>query len=94
MFIHRGIYQLPDGTRVIALWTELGDCLRWWFVAEQGQISGMWGQLQLVVYENGRVYNYWVEMDGGHPSLCIPYPSDLCPDDISAVEEMQLHNVS
>lgn len=88
LFVHKGVYQLPDGTRVIALWTELGDCPRWWFVAEQGRIPGAWGDLQCVVYENGRVYNYQLEMDGDYPSLCIPYPSDLSIEDICLVEEI------
>ena len=90
-FVHRGVYQLPDGTRVIAVWTELGDRPRWWFVAEQGQIPGLWGEPQLVVYENGRVYNYRLKMAGGYPSLCIPHPSDLCIEDLRLVEEILIH---
>jgi hypothetical protein len=91
-FVHKGIYQLPDGMRVIAVWTELGDRPRWWFAAEEGRIPGLWGDLQFVVYENRRLYNYQLKMDGGYPSLCIPYPSDLCIEDICAVEDIVTHN--
>jgi len=85
-FTHKGVYVLPDGTPVIALWTELGDRPRWWFVAQQGQLPGRWGELQLVVYENGSIYNYTPEMDGAYPAVYIPYPSDLCVEDINPAE--------
>ncbi len=63
-FTHKGVYALPDGTRVIALWMELGDRPRWWFVAEQGSSLNRWGELILLVAPTGRVYNYVAEMDG------------------------------
>lgn len=84
-FTHKAVYMLPDGTRVIALWTELGEQPRWWFVAEQGRTPGVWGDLQLVVYPNGSVYNYVPEPKQGNPEVFIPVPSDLCIDDLHPV---------
>ena len=85
-FTHKGVYALPDGTPVIALWTELGDSPRWWFVAEQGVRPGQWGELLLAIYPTGRVYTYVIEIDGGYPSLAIPCLSDLCVEDIRVVD--------
>ncbi|SRR6266542_6749971 len=84
-FTHKGVYTLPDGTRVVALFTDLSDRPRWWFVAEQGNRPDRWGDLTVVVYPNGSVYTYIMEMDAGYPSLAIPCPSDLCLEDIRAV---------
>jgi hypothetical protein len=91
-FTHKGVYSLPDGTRMIAIWTELGDCPRWWFVAEQGQRAGQWGELLVVVYANGSIYNFVPEMDGAYPTLYHPQPSDLCIEDIYAVEHEPCYN--
>lgn len=86
-FMHKAVYTLPDGTRVVALWTEVGDRPRWWFVAEQGQIPGRWGGLKLVVYPDARVYNYVPEPDQEHPEVYIPQPSDLCVEDIQVAQD-------
>jgi hypothetical protein len=85
-FRHRAVYTLPDGTRVVALWSELGDSPRWWFVAEQGRILGLFGDLKLVMYPDGRVYNAVPEPDPEHPEIYIPQPSDLCFEDIRVAE--------
>ena len=84
-FTHKGIYLLPDGTRVVAYWTELGNDPRWWFVAEQSQTPGWLGEMKVVVYPNGSIYNYVPEMDGTYPAAYIPHPSDLCIEDIRPV---------
>ena len=84
-FTHKGIYQLPDGTRVVAYWTTVGDDPRWWFVAEQSQTPGRLGEMIAVVYPNGSIYNYAPEMDGAYPAAYIPHPSDLCIEDIRPV---------
>ncbi len=61
-FTHKGVYTLPDGTRVVALFTDLSDRPRWWFVAEQGNRPDRWGDLTVVVYPNGSVYTYIMEI--------------------------------
>jgi hypothetical protein len=76
---------LPDGTRVLAFWTTLGNDPRWWFLTEQNEIPGRLGEMQLVVYPNGSVYNFVSEMDGPYPALYHPCPSDLCIEDICPV---------
>lgn len=91
-FTPKAVYMLPDGTRVVALWTELGEQPRWWFVAEQGRTSGVWGDLQLVVYPNGSFYNYVPEPNHEQPELFIPMPSDLCIDDLRPVKHALLPN--
>ena len=84
-FTHKGVYALPDGTPVVALWTELGDRPRWWFVAEHGRIPSLRGELQLVVYSNGGVYNYVPEPDRKNPDIYVPVISDLCIEDLRPV---------
>ena len=84
-FTHKGIYLLPDETRVVAYWTTLGDDPRWWFLAEQSPTPGRLGEMQVVVYPNGRVYNFVPEMDGPYPAVYHAHPSDLCIDDIRPV---------
>jgi hypothetical protein len=81
-FTHRGIYTFPDGTPLIALWTELGDCPHWWFVAQHDYIPGRFGDLQLIVYPSGRVYTCVPEPDQGKPAIFIPVASDLCIEDL------------
>ena len=89
-FTHRAVYTLPDSTHVVALWTELNEQPRWWFVAEQGRTPGVWGDLQVVVYPNGSVYNYVPEPAQGKPEVFIPVPSDLCIDDLRPVNHASL----
>jgi hypothetical protein len=91
-FTHKAVYTLPDGTNVVALWTELNEQPRWWFVAEQGRTPGVWGDLQLVVYPNGSVYNYVPEPAQGKPEVFIPVPSDLCIDDLRPVQHVLVPN--
>jgi hypothetical protein len=81
-FTHGDTYLFPDGTPVIALWTELGDRPRWWFVADHGSIPGLRGDLQLVVYPNGRIYSYVPEPNRENPDIFVPVLSDLCVDDL------------
>ena len=81
-FAHKGLYVLPDGTSVIALWTEVGGRPRWWFVAEHGRIPSLRGELQLVVYPNGSVYTCVPEPDQEHPEVYIPVISDLSIEDL------------
>ncbi len=89
-FTHRGIYLFPDGTPVIALWTELGDRPHWWFVAEHGCFPGSFSDLQLVVYPNGSVYTCVPEPAQGNPDVFIPVCSDLCIEDLRPrMEEAQ-----
>ena len=84
-FTHKGIYTLPDGTHVVAYWTTLGDDPRWWFLAEQSTTPGRLGEMIVVVYPNGSIYNYAPEMDGAYPAAYIPHRSDLCIEDICLV---------
>ncbi len=91
-FTHRAVYTLPESTHVVALWTELNEQPRWWFVAEQGRTPGVWGDLQVVVYPNGSVYNYVPEPAQGKPEVFIPVPSDLCIDDLRPVQHVLVPN--
>ena len=90
-FTHKGIYQLPDGTRVVAYWTTVGDDPRWWFVAEQSPTPGRLGEMKVVVYPNGSIYNYVPEMDGPYPAAYIPHPSDLSIEDIRPIVHEYWH---
>ena len=85
-FTHKGVYLLPDDTRVVAYWTTLGDNPRWWFLAEQEEGTlGRAPEMILVVYPNGTVYNFFPEMDESRPVLYHPQPSDLCIEDIHSL---------
>ncbi len=92
-FTHKGIYLLPDGTRVVAYWTTVGDDPRWWFVAEQSPTPGRLGAMKVVVYPNGSIYNYVPEMDGAYPAAYIPHRSDLCIEDLRQVAHEQWHSL-
>ena len=63
-FTHKGLYLLPDGTRVVAFWTTLGNDPRWWFLAEQSTTPGRLGEMKVVVYPNGSIYNFVPEWKG------------------------------
>jgi hypothetical protein len=87
LFNHKGIYTLPDGTSIVALWTELDERPRWWFVAQQGRIPGRQGDLEIVVYPNGAIYNFVPEPNHESPDVYIPVPSDLCIEDLQPHRE-------
>lgn len=86
-FTHKGVYVLPDDTRVVAHWTTLGNDPRWWFLAEQQEQATPVrpSEMLLVVYPNGRVYNFLPEMEESRPVLYHPQPSDLCIEDIRSL---------
>jgi hypothetical protein len=87
LFTHEGIYTLPDGTRMVALWTELGCRPRWWFVAQQGSVPGLRGELEIVVYPNGAIYNFVPEPNRESPEVYTPVVSDLHLEDLRPVNE-------
>jgi hypothetical protein len=87
LFNHKGIYTLPDGTPIVALWTELDDRPRWWFVAQEGRIPGLRGDLEIVVYPNRAIFNFVPEPSRERPDVLIPVPSDLCIEDLRLWEE-------
>jgi len=93
-FTHKGLYVLPDGTRVVAFWTTLDDDPRWWFLAEQSQTPGRVGELKVVVYPNGSVYNFVPEMDGPIPVVYHPHASDLSIADIRPIAHACWHAAS
>jgi len=69
----------------VAFWTTPGDDPRWWFLAEQSTTPGRLGEMKLVVYPNGRVWNFVPEMEGPIPIVYHPHPSDLCIEDIRPI---------
>ena len=68
----------------------MGEQARWWFVAGQGRIAGLWGDLKLLVYPNGGVYNCTPEPNQRNLEVFILVPSDLCIDDLRPVKRALL----
>ena len=87
LFTDGDVYMLPDGTPMVARWTELGGRPRWWFVAQQGSEPGLRGGLEIVVYPNGAIYNFVPEPNRERPEAYEPVVSDLHLEDLRPVSE-------
>lgn len=85
LFRHRSLYVFPDGARMIALWCELNNRLRWWFV--EARDDGRLGNLTAVVQPTGRVWNYRLEPHSHNAEVCVPYLSDMMIEYIRPADE-------
>ena len=82
-FQQRSVYQLPDGTPVVAQYFDLDEHPRWWFV--EVREHGRLGMILATVLPNGSVWNYIFQPDRG---VCVPQCSDLMIDDLRPVSPM------
>ena len=82
-FEPRGVYLLPDGTPVAALYFDCDEFPRWWFV--EVHEDGRMGTIAAAVYPTGVVWNYSFQPERG---VCVPQCSDLTRDDLRPASPM------